>query len=55
MEAQRRGYRTFAWPLNFDHLRAKIAERHGAVRPREDSCEVKYADSFEGSRGPLLT
>ena len=48
------GIVTFNGPLNLDHLGSEIAEQHGAVRPREHSREVKYADAFERSHGLLL-
>jgi hypothetical protein len=43
------GIVTFARPLNFNHLGAKIAEQHGAVGPREYSRQVKHTDAFERS------
>ena len=50
---ERAGIIPFAGAFNLDDLRAKIAEQHGAVRPRKHSREVKYADAFQRSHGLL--
>jgi hypothetical protein len=49
------GIVTFARPFDLDHLSAKIAEQHRAIRPREYSREIKHADAFERSHDGLLT
>jgi crotonobetainyl-CoA:carnitine CoA-transferase CaiB-like acyl-CoA transferase len=42
------------WPLDLDHVRAQVADRHREIRPRENPGQIQHADSGHGTDPGLV-